>query len=137
MAVEKDDALVVLFDGECNLCNHSVQFIIERDRKGRFKFASMQSPLGRRLMKEYEVEPEGPGSFVLIEGDRVRTKSDAAVRIAKELSGGWPVLGLLRIIPRPVRDLGYNFIAKNRYRLFGKSDSCMVPSEELMARFLK
>jgi predicted DCC family thiol-disulfide oxidoreductase YuxK len=133
----KDKSLIVLFDGECNLCTRSVQFILERDRKGKFKFASMQSPRGRQLMEAYGVESEGPGTFVLIEGDRVRTRSDAALRIAGELSGGWPALGLLRLIPVPVLDLGYTIVAKNRYKLFGRTNSCPVPSEDLMERFLK
>jgi predicted DCC family thiol-disulfide oxidoreductase YuxK len=114
-----------------------VQFILERDKKGRFAFASMQSPEGKRLMEAYGVESEGPGTFVLIEGDRVRLRSDAALRVAGELSGFWPALGLLRLIPAPIRDMGYNIVAKNRYKLFGRTNSCMAPSEELMERFLR
>ncbi len=130
------DTMIILFDGACNLCNGSVQFIMKRDKRKIFRFASMQHPPGRDLMVSHGLDPDDLRSVVLVDGDEVYTGSDAALRIAVELSGLWPLLGLLRFIPRPVRNFGYSVVAGNRYRWFGKSSSCMMPTEENKSRFL-
>jgi predicted DCC family thiol-disulfide oxidoreductase YuxK len=129
---------VVLFDGVCNLCSGSVRFIVERDRDAYFQFASLQSDVGRRLLAEQGLPvPEGdPASIILIENGHLYDRSTAILRIARKLHGIWKAGWAFVIVPRPIRDLVYGFIAKRRYRWFGKKDACMVPTPELRARFL-
>jgi len=130
---------IVLFDGVCNLCASSVRFIVERDPNGHFQFASLQSDFARSLLGKHGVAvPEGdPESIVLVEGDHVYDHSTAALRIARKLSGPVKLLSIFRfLVPRFVRDAVYRFIAHNRYRWFGKSDICMMPTPALKARFL-
>lgn len=127
---------VILFDGVCNLCNASVQFILDRDPDARFRFASLQSEEGAALLRSHGGDPEALDSVVLIEDGRVFQHSDAALRIARHLSGAWPALAALRIVPRPLRDAGYRLVARNRYRWFGKEESCRLPTPETRARFL-
>lgn len=126
---------IILFDGVCNFCNSSVQFIIKRDPKGAFKFASLQSEIGQKLLKQVGLK-EDIDSFVLIEGDQYFLKSTAALRICGKLNGAWRILSFLIIIPAPIRDYIYSILAKNRYKWFGKKDSCMLPSPEVRNRFL-
>ena len=127
---------VVLFDGVCNFCVGSVQFIYKRDPKGRFRFASLQSEAGQALLREHRLPADDFDSMVLIEGDRVHLRSSAALQVARGLKAPWSLLGIFLVIPRPVRDLAYRLIAGNRYRLFGKRESCMVPTPDFQARFL-
>lgn len=129
---------VILFDGVCNLCNGAVQFVIERDPKGRFRFASLQSDAGGELLRTHGLKvPEGdPESIVLIEGGKAYECSSAALKIARGLSGGWWLLYAFMIVPSFIRDLVYRWIAANRYRWFGKSEECWVPTAELRTRFL-
>jgi predicted DCC family thiol-disulfide oxidoreductase YuxK len=129
---------IVLFDGVCNLCNASVQFIIDRDPAQRFRFAPLQSDFAKELLRERGVTvPEGdPDTIILVEGERVHVRSGAALRIARHLSGAWKLLAVFLVVPWFLRDLGYLIVAKLRYRLFGKSDTCRVPTPELRARFL-
>ena len=127
---------LVLFDGVCNLCQGSVQFILLRDPKGRFRFASLQSDEGRRRLAEHGLNAESLNSVVLIEDGKVFRRSTAALRIARHLSGAWPLAAVFWIVPRPLRDLVYDFVARNRYRWFGKTEACMVPRPEWRARFL-
>ncbi|TDK59292.1 thiol-disulfide oxidoreductase DCC family protein [Bacillus salipaludis] len=126
---------IVLFDGVCNLCNHSVQFIIKRDVSGKFKFASLQGETGNRMITKYGLAPD-LNSFVLIENDKVYMKSTAALRVCRELKGAWKLFAILMMIPTNIRDYIYDIIAKNRYTWFGKKNSCMLPSPELKKRFL-
>lgn len=126
---------VILFDGECNFCDQSVQFIIKRDPIGYFKFASLQSDIGKELLNKYNA-PKDIDSFVLIEDNNCYFKSSAALRICKNLKGGWKIPYVLLVVPKPIRDLFYGFIAKNRYKWFGKKESCMLPSPEERKRFL-
>ena len=126
----------LLFDGVCNLCSGSVQFILKRDPKGAFRFASLQSEVGRKLMTEHGLDPEALSSVVLIENGRAYQESSAALRIARHMAGAWKLLRVLAVIPRPLRDAIYRLIARNRYRWFGKSESCWLPTPELRARFL-
>lgn len=123
---------VILFDGVCNLCTGSVQFVIERDSAKRFRFASLQSPVAERLLgRRDELE-----SVVLFEQGRVYRKSTAALRISRRLDGAWPLLAVLLVIPKFLRDAVYDWIGRRRYRMFGKRDECWVPNAELAERFL-
>jgi predicted DCC family thiol-disulfide oxidoreductase YuxK len=127
---------VVLFDGVCNLCNAAVKFIIKRDKKDLFRFASLQSTVGQEVMKKYSLSTESFNSFVLVEKGKVYTKSAGALMVAKQLSGGWPLLSAFMIVPRFIRDAVYNFIANNRYKWFGKKDECWVPTHALQSKFI-
>lgn len=126
----------VLFDGVCNLCNGSVNFIIDRDPEGYFKFASLQSEEAEAIMRRVGISGASLESIVLVEGGRVYRRSDAVLRIARKLKGLWPALALFSIVPRPIRDWVYDWIARNRYRWFGKRDTCRIPTPELRSRFL-
>lgn len=127
----------LLFDGVCNLCSGSVQFILKRDTRGRFRFASLQSDAGRRLMTGHGLDPDALSSVVLIEDGRAYQESAAALRIARHLPGAWKLLRVFTVIPRPLRDAIYRLIARNRYRWFGKTETCWLPTPELRARFLE
>ena len=131
-----DGRHIVIFDGVCNLCNGSVSFIIKRDPKGKFVFIPMQSSLAEELIVKYSVAKVGVDTFLVIKDDRAYVYSDAALEIAKELSGIWAALYLLRFVPRVVRNGCYKTIARNRYKLFGRTNTCMVPTEEISSRFL-
>ena len=126
---------LVLFDGVCNLCNGTVNFIIARDPNARFRFSSLQSAAARDVLENHRLE-SNLDTIVLVEHGQVYTRSTAALRIVKQLSGLWPLLGLFLVVPSVLRDAVYVFVAKNRYRWFGKSESCSVPTPELAARFL-
>lgn len=129
---------IILFDGVCNLCNSSVQFVIKRDKKDIFRFAALQSEMGQALVKERGINTEEVDSIILIEPQiAYYTKSDAALKIAKLLSGGWPLLGILLGLPKGFRDWVYDWVARNRYQWFGKKDSCMIPTEALKGKFLE
>ncbi len=129
---------IVLFDGVCNFCNSSVNFIIDHDPKNYFKFAALQSEAGEKLQREYGIKPEDKNldSVLLIEGGKLHTHSTAGLRIARKLSGLWSFIYVLIAVPKPLRDFFYKLFAKNRYRLFGKQDACRLPSPEERARFL-
>jgi len=127
---------IVLFDGECNFCNDSVRFILDRDPEGQFRFAPLQSETGRRLLEGSGVS-EDLDSIVLIEDEGVSTHSTAALRIARRLSAPTSWLYALIVIPRFLRDWGYRLFARHRYKLFGKRDECMVPTAEIRGRFLE
>ena len=129
---------IVLFDGVCNLCNSSVNFIVDRDPKVRFKFAALQSEKGQELLSQILRANESSfDSIVLISNNSVYIKSSAALRIARHLNGLWPILYSFIIIPKPIRDFVYDFIAKNRYKWFGKSDACRIPTPDLQSRFIE
>jgi predicted DCC family thiol-disulfide oxidoreductase YuxK len=133
---------VILFDGVCNLCNRAVQFVVRHDRHRRFLFASLQSRAAARLLRGrpgvevMEAMEARPESVVLVHGDRIYTRSTAALRIAGGLGFPWSLGSVLVAVPRPLRDWVYDVVARNRYRWFGKRDVCMVPTPELQARFL-
>jgi len=126
---------IILFDGVCNLCNSSVQFIIKRDPKGRFKFASIQSETGQSLLELHGYDKE-IDSFILIENQKIYFKSSAALMVCRNLNGLWKLLTILRILPAPFRDFFYDVVANNRYKWFGKKESCMLPTKEMKKRFL-
>jgi len=130
------DGPVILFDGVCNLCNSSVQYVIRHDRDAVFKFASLQSDTGQQLLHKYQLPQNNFNSFVLVEDDKVYTRSGAALRVARKLSGIVKLLYGFIIVPAFLRDAVYNFIARNRYKWFGKKDTCMIPTPALKSRFL-
>ena len=125
---------VILFDGVCNLCNKSAQFIIKRDKNKKFRFAALQSAYAAKHLAGKNIV--GLDSVVLLQNDKVYTQSNAALRIAAQLEGAWPLLYVFIILPRFLRDGVYKFIAKNRYKWFGKQESCMLPRPELKDLFL-
>ena len=127
---------IILFDGVCNLCNGSVVFIIKRDKKDLFRFAAIQSDEGRELIKKHKIDTSKVDSILLIDGERYLSKSTAALKIARHLSGGYPLLYGFMILPRFFRNWVYDIIARNRYKWFGKKESCMIPTPELKAKFL-
>jgi predicted DCC family thiol-disulfide oxidoreductase YuxK len=127
---------IILFDGVCNLCNGTVQFILKRDRKGYFQFASLQSDAGQELLKKYNLPTEAFNSFVLIENNKAYLQSTGALRVARRLNAAWPLLYGFIIVPAFIRNFFYNLISKNRYRWFGKKEECMLPLPEWKGRFL-
>jgi predicted DCC family thiol-disulfide oxidoreductase YuxK len=127
---------VILFDGYCNLCSGSVVFILKRERGDVFRFASLQSEYAQSLLEERGIRDEAPDSIVLFEEDRYYCRSTAALRIARKLRCFWPLLYAFIIIPRFIRDPLYDWIARNRYRWFGKRSACYVPHREVAHKFL-
>lgn len=134
-SIPPPDQLIVLFDGVCHLCQRSVRFIIRNDKKNKFKFASPQSEFAQKRLSEIQFN-NSLETIVLLKGGRHFTKSDAILEITKHLSGAWPLLYVFKIVPRFLRDGVYTFIAKHRYRWFGKSDFCMIPTEDTSHKFL-
>ena len=130
------DGPVIFFDGVCNLCNGAVQFIIRYDPKGTFRFSALQNEAAKAMLASHESALEGVDSIILLESGKVYTRSAAALRIARRLNGGWSLLYSLIVLPAFFRDFFYNIIARNRYRVWGEKDRCMVPSPELQQRFL-
>jgi len=126
----------VLFDGVCNLCNGAVLFVIDRDPRGVFRFAALQSDEARRLLAAHGRRAPDLSSILLLEAGRVYERSTAALRIARRLTGLWPLLYAFVAVPRPLRDAVYDWVARNRYRWFGRQEACRVPTPELRERFL-
>ncbi|UKJ05950.1 thiol-disulfide oxidoreductase DCC family protein [Solitalea lacus] len=127
---------VILFDGVCNLCNGAVQFVIKNDPKGKFKFTSLQSQFGQQQLKKYNINFQDFSSFVLIENNKPRLKSTGALYVLKNLRGFFPLLFVLILVPKFIRDWIYDQIAAKRYQWFGKRDQCMVPTPDLQSRFI-
>lgn len=123
---------IILYDGVCNLCDFAVRFIIPRDPEAKFCFASLQGDFAKKLLKS----PPLLHSVILVEGEKIYEHSTAMLRIASQLKFPWNLLGFLRIIPRPIRDAAYGLIARNRYRWFGKQETCLLPRPEWKTRFL-
>ena len=130
------DTDVVFFDGVCNLCNGAVDFIIERDSEGGFRFSSLQSDYAQRTLPASDVVGE-LNSIVLSENGKLYRRSTAALRIARKLKGLWPMMYVFIVVPPPIRDLVYRLIATYRYSWFGRSESCRIPTPELQARFIE
>ena len=128
---------VIVFDGVCLLCNRWVQFVFRHDRQQQFMFASMQSAAGQQLLAQHGLNPRDPLSFLLVDESGGHVDTDAIIRIISKFGSGWQLANALRIIPSFIRDAAYRVIARNRYRWFGKRDSCMVPSAELAHRFIQ
>lgn len=127
---------IVLFDGVCNLCSSSVQFILKRDKKQQFLFGSLQGEYGQNMLQKFGLPSTEFNSFMLIEGETLYTKSSGALRMLKHLGGGWQLLYAFIIVPKFIRDAVYGWIAKNRYKWFGKKNECWLPRPEWKARFL-
>lgn len=127
---------LLLFDGVCNLCNGAVQFVLKNDRQGLIHFASIQSPTGSRIYREHGLDPDHPHTMLFISPDGVFRESTAALEIAGHLGGLWGLAKVFKIIPQPLRDRAYLFIASHRYRWFGKHDQCMLPRPEWRHRFV-
>ncbi len=127
---------IILFDGVCNFCDSSVNFIIDKDKKNIFKFAALQSDKGQEILDYFNLPKDDFDSFVFIENNKVYKKSSAALKIANKLGGLWKVSYPLIIIPSFIRDFFYSLIARNRYRLFGKKDACRIPTPEFKQKFL-
>lgn len=133
---EQEDHTIVLFDGVCNLCNAAVNFLIDHDSNGRFKFGALQSDAVEPFLERYGLQAESLESFVVIDDVQVYRRSRAALRVAWRLGGAWRLLWIFVLLPRPIRDAGYDWIATNRYRWFGKKDACRIPTPEVKARFI-
>lgn len=131
-----EGAAVVFYDGVCGLCNRVVQFIIPRDRRGAFRFATLQSETGQRLLAAYGKDTSALDTFLLLEDGRVYDRSTAALRVVRRLGSLWPLLYGFIVLPRPLRDALYRFVAKRRYRWFGESESCLLPPPGVRDRFL-
>ena len=127
---------IVLFDGVCNLCNRAINFVIDRDPELVFRFASLQSHVGERLLTGFEIDTNETDSLVLIEEGRAYVCSTATLRIVRRLGKLWPVVYGLIVVPRPLRDAVYKAIARRRYRWFGRRETCRLPTPEEQARFL-
>jgi len=127
---------VVLFDGVCNFCNTSVNFIIRHDKKDYFRFTPLQSEIGMKISEKYNLDSGNLKSVILVDKGKIYTKTTAALRIAKQLSGLWPALYVFIIVPAPIRDVVYNIIANYRYKWWGERDACMIPTPEIRKKFL-
>jgi predicted DCC family thiol-disulfide oxidoreductase YuxK len=127
---------VMLFEGVCHLCIASVQFVLKREPQGRFRFATLQSDFGAAQLEHYHITERSLSSVLLVEDGQVYEKSTAALRIARSLNAGWPLLYGFLIVPRPLRDWVYDFIGNRRYRWFGKMNQCWVPDQDVSDRFL-
>jgi predicted DCC family thiol-disulfide oxidoreductase YuxK len=131
-----EDHPVILFDGVCNLCTGYVVFLIRRDPEGVFRFAPLQSAVGRRLLEGHDPDPDALNSVVLVEGDECHVKSDAVLRAAAHLGGAYRLLAPIRYIPRRLRNAVYDAVAARRYDWFGRRDRCMMPTPDVESRFL-
>lgn len=127
---------VILFDGVCNLCNASIDFILKRDKKNRFLVGALQEEAGKKLLSNFEVDPEYLDSLILIEDGHIYFRSTAALKIAKNLSGLWPLFHGLIFLPSSIRDSIYDWVGRNRYRWFGKKNNCRLPTPEERAKFI-
>lgn len=128
---------IVFFDGVCNLCNQSVLFIIQRDPEAHFRFATLQSAMGQRILTTYGHATTAQDSVLLFQHSKLYDRSRAALEICRALSGLWPLLYVFIIVPPFLRNGVYDWIARNRYRWFGKKEECMIPTPELRSRFIE
>lgn len=132
----QDKFNLVLFDGVCNLCNQAVDFIIRKDKNDDFKVGALQDPMVKDILKTYSINENYLDSLVLIEGDHIFYKSEAALKIARKLGRGWQIFYICILLPVSVRDRIYDWIGKNRYKWFGKKETCRLPSPEEKAKFI-
>lgn len=134
--VNTDQNPVLLFDGVCNLCDGFVQWLIKRDKQRIFRYAAIQSEAGQDLFRRFGLPTDEINTVVMVEGEQFYTHADVALRIAQLLGGAWRLTGIFYLVPRSIRNTIYNWIARNRYRWFGKKESCMIPTPELQGLFL-
>ncbi len=137
LEMKKDKEIIVLFDGVCILCNGFVNFIVKRDEKAIIKFATLQSNIGKIILQKKVIKDDEMNSVIVLINDEIYTKSTAAILLLVELGGFWKCVYPFYFIPKFIRDFFYNIIAKNRYKIFGKKETCMIPSKELAARFIQ
>src|SRR5690349_9411301 len=130
------DKSIVLFDGVCNLCSRSVQFILKRDHKDRFVFASLQSKKGQEIMRRFNLSTTKLDTFLLVRKGKIYNRSGAALRIARSLSGLWPLLYVFILIPPFIRNAVYKWISRNRYKWFGRTKQCWAPGSEYRKKFI-
>lgn len=134
--MEKTSPALILFDGVCNLCNTWVQWVLKRDKHAQFRFAALQSDTGRQLLMQYSLNPDNIDTVVLIDNNRAYTHSDVALRVASRIGGIWSATAIFYIFPRSFRNIVYNWIARNRYRWFGRQSECWLPRPEWKERFV-
>ena len=134
--LQSDKYQIILFDGVCNFCNASINFIIDHDPEKHFKFAPLQSDFGQKILRQFNKDTEDFDSVILFKNNQLYQKSEAALEITQYLSGFWKYLAIFRILPTFILNFFYDIIAKNRYRIFGKSESCRMPTPDLKERFL-
>jgi predicted DCC family thiol-disulfide oxidoreductase YuxK len=127
---------IILFDGVCNFCNASINFVIDHDPNKHFKFAPLQSEIGQEILRKFNKNTSDFDSVILLKNNQLYQKSDAALEITKHLSGFWKHLSIFNVLPISFLNFFYDIIARNRYRIFGKADSCRMPTPELRERFL-
>jgi predicted DCC family thiol-disulfide oxidoreductase YuxK len=127
---------IIVFDAECLLCSANAQFVLNHDRQGRFLLASMQGEAGSAFYRRFGIDPADPDTLIVVEGDRVRRDSDAILAIWAGLGWPWRAGAMFRLVPRPLRDPVYRWIARNRYRLFGRRDTCWLPDPAFQDRML-
>jgi predicted DCC family thiol-disulfide oxidoreductase YuxK len=127
---------IILFDGVCNFCNRTVNIILKYDQDAYFQFAPSQSNAGINMLQQYKLDQKASASVILIDNDKVYIKTDAVIQIATYLKGWSRLFSFIKFIPRPIRDFGYDLVAKNRYTLFGKRETCRIPDESTRHRFL-
>jgi predicted DCC family thiol-disulfide oxidoreductase YuxK len=127
---------LILFDGVCNFCNAAVQMVIEIDRQKVFKFAPIQSELGQQLYHQHGLDASDIQTLMLVDEDKVWTKSDAVLEVLSRLDGGWQLLGAFKAMPQPIRDWAYSEFARQRFVLFGRRETCLIPTPELRERFM-
>ncbi|MFN0213055.1 MAG: thiol-disulfide oxidoreductase DCC family protein [Saprospiraceae bacterium] len=127
---------VLLFDGVCNLCNASVQWILKRDRMGHFRFAALQSEIGQQYLQQHGLASKDFDTVVLVANGRIYLRSDAALEILRHIGGFWKLLYVFKLLPQPLRDAIYKLVARNRYRWFGHREECMLPKPAWKDRFL-
>ena len=127
---------IILFDAECILCSANAQFVLTHDRKKRFRLAAMQGELGSGLYRRFGIDPTNPDSIIVVDGDKMLRDSDAVLAIYAGLGWPWRALAVFRLVPRFIRDPLYLFVARNRYRIFGKRESCWLPSPDYRDRLL-
>lgn len=135
MSPYRDDAPLIVFDGVCVLCSGWFRFVLRHDRERRFRFALAQSPLGQALYRHYGMDPVEFRSNLVIADGRLHTELDAFAAVMTRLPGIWPAFGIVRILPKPIADFLYFRIARNRYRWFGRTDTCLMPDAALQSRF--
>ncbi len=127
---------IVIFDGLCNLCNGLVNFVIKRDPKGVFGFVPLQGQFGQSFMLKYNIPEREADAVILIKNGRHYLRSDAVLEIIRDISGLWFLFRVIKLVPRPLRDAFYRIFARNRYRLFGKRDYCVIPADDVRSRFM-
>ena len=127
---------LIVFDGDCVLCTAWLQFVLRHDRRARFRFATVQSPAGQELLKNHGLDPRDPTSFLVIFDGKSYNKSGGMIEVVSGFGGAWRMIRMLYVVPGPIRDWFYRLIARHRYRLFGKRESCIVPDREISGRFV-